>query len=125
MPAGKFENDKKEAWEYYRRIHESGKPITPRTTNARIITASGTVSSEFSDGFSYTGRVMDGGGVNVGSLVEVGATLNCAAKVGSTVEVGGCTGVGGGAIICKLPGETVTNGEYTQPLLSGAPGNSI
>jgi hypothetical protein len=50
---------------------------------------------------------------------------NCAAKVGSIVDVGGGMGVGGGSAICKVPGESTTSGEYTHPLLFGAPENSI
>ena len=41
------------------------------------------------------------------------------------MEVAGGSGVGGGATTLNVPGETCTSGEYTQPLLSGAPANSI
>jgi hypothetical protein len=61
----------------------------------------------------------------VGNRVFVETTRNCAASVGSIVEVGGCSGVGGGSTTCKVPGETLTKGEYTHPELLGAPGNSI
>jgi tetrahydrodipicolinate N-succinyltransferase len=101
-------------------------PIVPKTARARIIVANGTELLESAPAVSVNDRTLnEGGGVKVGRRVLVGTMLNCAARVGSIVEVGGGSGVGGGATTLNVPGETCTSGEYTHPLLFGAPGYSI
>ena len=98
------------------------KPINPKPPRVKITNAIGTGSDSVLTGASVKARVFSGAGaVNVARRVFVGRIENCAAKVGSTVEVAGGTGVGGGSAICNVPGESTTSGEYTHPLLFGAP----
>ena len=111
---------------YRRKNIERRKPILPKIARAIIIVANGTEFLELASVASVKDRtVNEGGGVKVGRRVLVGTILNCAASVGSIVEVAGGSGVGGGATTLNVPGETCTSGEYTQPLLFGAPGYSI